>query len=392
MTSKFMQDILSEMEKDILNGDEQVGSDNDETVEEAAVDPQTQMKARDLIAKYTQLHRHAMKLGDKDKATAISDALRSNLKSIGYNWKQDPHALEIIDETVDDIDETNNIDRKLASTGRGEQAQAQLNKIWTRAVQNAHGDIKLMSDEELGAAIKDALNDKTKNQIMGLLSQKTKGLELEPMAGTRDAGTFMRQKHKRIRDSKEYKNLDIMRESFVQELRVLLENEVEQAEVLMASKGFSEELQVMIEKLGRLMNEKLPPVIDQMRLAYGTEQADVFGETMRSDMQSILDTLLAVRENIDHAVVSISQGKMPHEETDMDADGDLSDTGIGNEMDVEPSSDLQNELGDLADEFGGDEGMSGPEEDPLGREKKESFEDLRNQLLEMRKKISRIKK
>lgn len=392
MTSKFIQDILSEMENEILNnGEQQVDLDDDEAVEEGAVDPQVLIKARELISKYVQLHRRAMNSGDREKASRISNNMKDTLEQLGYNWRQDPYALEIMDESVDEnIDEAEHIDRKLASMGRGEQAQAQLNKVWARAVNNAHGDITLMSDEELGAAIKNALNDNAKNQIMGLLAQKTKGLELEPMAGTRDAGTFMRQKHNVLKNSKQYGKLNIMRESFIKELRVLLENEVEQAEVLMASKGFSEELQVMIEKLGRLMNEKLPPVIDQMRLAYGTEQADVFGETMRSDMQSILDTLLAVRENIDHAVVSISQGKMPHEESDMDADGDLANTGT--EMDVEPSSDLQNELGDLADEFGGDEGMSGPEEDPLGRAKKESFDDLRNQLLEMRKKIDSVKK
>jgi len=35
--------------------------------------------------------------------------------------------------------------------------------------------------------------------------------------------------------------------------------------------------------------------------------------------------------------------------------------------------------------------MSGPEEDPLGREKKESVQNLKNQLTEMRKKIAQVK-
>ncbi len=350
MTSKFIQDILAEMENEINQA--QIFHEEDETpIEEEDIDAEE--TAEEPIEETTE---------------------------------------ENVEDDAEEIDEASP-ERKLGSEARGEMAKKQLDNVWAQAINRAHGDLSLMSDADLGAAIKGALNDKSQNALMSILAKKTQGLELEPMAHQRDQGTFMRQRQ--IRDSKEFGQLDVMRESFIKELRVLLENEVEQAEVLMASKGFSEELQVMIEKLGRLMNEKLPPVIDQMRLAYGSEQADVFGETMRSDMQSILDTLLAVRENIDHAVLSISQGKMPHEETDMDVDGDLSDTsGLGAEigMDVEPSTDLQNELGGLSDEFGGADSMAGPEEDPLGREKKESVQNLKNQLTEMRKKIEQVKK
>ena len=57
---------------------------------------------------------------------------------------------------------------------------------------------------------------------------------------------------------REHKNL-------VKNLRRLLETEVSQAEVMMAAKKFAEELQEMVEKIGRLQNEDLPPVTDQMR-------------------------------------------------------------------------------------------------------------------------------
>lgn len=399
MTSKFIQDILAEMENEINQS--QIFHEEDEApAEEEVIDEEEPSETdneeieesvdinaiKDLIQKTAVGVRHAMKQGNQGLADKWAVRLKDNLTKQGYNWKSDPDALEILGDYIEEAE-----DRKLSSAGRGEQAKKQLNNVWAQAINRAHGDLLLMSDADLGAAIKAGLNDESQNALMSILAKKTQGLELEPMVNQRDQGTFMNQRH--IRDSKEYGDLDVMRESFIKELRVLLENEVEQAEVLMASKGFSEELQVMIEKLGRLMNEKLPPVIDQMRLAYGSEQADVFGETMRSDMQSILDTLLAVRENIDHAVLSISQGKMPHDDNDMDADGDLTDANMGDMgMDVEPSTDLQDELGGLADEFGGDVSMAGPEEDPLGREKKESFRNLKNQLTEMKKKIEQVKK
>lgn len=196
---------------------------------------------------------------------------------------------------------------------------------------------------------------------------------------------------KMFADSKHFKGLNVMKESYIKELRMLLENEVEQAGVLMAAKGFSQEIQTMIEKMGRLMNEELGPVVDNMRMAYGQMQAEAFGETMRTDMQGIVDNLLTVKNNIDDAVEELASGQIPQMKNDMDGEG------VAMDGDMEGLGDVGDEggLGDLdqiADDFGGDESMAGPEEEPLGRPKKESIENLKKQLSEMRKQVAKARR
>jgi hypothetical protein len=194
-------------------------------------------------------------------------------------------------------------------------------------------------------------------------------------------------------DSKQYSNLNIMKESYIKELRSLMENEVEQAGVLMAAKGFSQDIQTMIEKLGRLMNEELGPVVDNMRMAYGQQQAESFGQAMRTDMQNIMDTLITVKENIDDAVDELAAGQVPSMKNDMDGDVEGMDSeGFGGEEDMGDVADVDQSLDQIADDFGGDEAVAGPEEDPLGRPQKESVEFLKNQLVEMRKKLDKAKK
>lgn len=194
-------------------------------------------------------------------------------------------------------------------------------------------------------------------------------------------------------DSKKYKNAKAIKENYIKNLRMLLENEVEQASVLMAAKGFSQEIQTMIEKMGRLMNEELGPVVDNMRMAYGQQQAESFGEAMRTDMQSIMDTLLSVKQNIDDAVDELAAGQVPSMTNDMDGDIEGMDSeGFGGEEEMGDELEGAADLDKIADDFGGEEAASGPEEDPLGRPQKESIQNLKKQLSEMKSKLAKAKK
>jgi predicted nucleic-acid-binding protein len=184
-----------------------------------------------------------------------------------------------------------------------------------------------------------------------------------------------------------------MKENFVKQLRALLESEVEQAEVIIAAKGFSQELQDMIEKVGRLMNEDLPPVSDQMRQAYGQDVAASFQTTMQSELENVLGNLRSTKDKIDASVTSISTGGGMDAETDMDAEigggedfNDMGDMGVDDE--------LGNDVEDLAgDAFGGDIAAAGPEEEPLGRATKESKEaDLKRKILETKNLIAQAKR
>lgn len=167
-------------------------------------------------------------------------------------------------------------------------------------------------------------------------------------------------------------------ESFVKDLRKLLESEVEEAEIVIATKGFSKSLQEMIEKIGRLQNEDLPPLADQMRQNYGNAEAIGFHESTQLTLQSVLDALYESKEQIDNAVQEMARGNLEFS-VDMDLDTENGDD-IGIDADLGGDGELGNELGD---ELGGDDALSDvdaelgdivdtDDEEALGRPRNES--------------------
>lgn len=183
-------------------------------------------------------------------------------------------------------------------------------------------------------------------------------------------------------------------ENLVKNLRRLLETEVSQAEVMMAAKGFAQELQEMVEKIGRLQNEDLPPVTDQMRETYGMDSASAFQTQIYGALQSVMDALYTAKGQVDDAVENMASTGQVSASIDMDKDVDVGmdaapDDGLGDDSGLDAGQDLDN-LADLdtGDDFGGAE-----EEEPLGRSKKmESVQSLQRKVLEMQKLVAKAAK
>jgi len=187
-----------------------------------------------------------------------------------------------------------------------------------------------------------------------------------------------------------------MRENknLVKHLRALLETEVSQAEVMMAAKGFAQELQEMVEKIGRLQNEDLPPVTDQMRETYGMESASAFQTQIYGALQGVMDSLYTAKNQVDDAVANMASTGQVTAQVDMDKDMSMGPNAGGEELSMDSELDLDNIGDDLAggdkmgDEFGGAE-----EEEPLGRSMKtESAQQLKRKIAEMQKIVAKAKK
>ena len=179
--------------------------------------------------------------------------------------------------------------------------------------------------------------------------------------------------------------------NLVKNLRRLLETEVSQAEVMMAAKGFAQELQEMVEKIGRLQNEDLPPVTDQMRETYGGESASAFQTQIYGALQSVMDSLYTAKSQVDDAVANMASTGQVSATVDMDKDVDMGmDDGTVDEM--EPDLDLDNIGDDMGadmgaeDEFGGAEG-----EEPLGRAMK-TESALQKKIMEMQILVAKARK
>mgnify|MGYP005728819481 FL=1 len=148
-------------------------------------------------------------------------------------------------------------------------------------------------------------------------------------------------------------------EEKVESLKALLEQEVEKAEVVIAAKSIVDEMQDMIEQLGKMQNDELGAVVDQMSYQYGADKAASFNQAVASQLETLLGSLKSAKEAVNNEVLVLT-GEAPAPSDMAPADSDLG----GMEDDGE---DLEAPADDLT---GGDDSASGPEEEPLGRAKK----------------------
>lgn len=130
--------------------------------------------------------------------------------------------------------------------------------------------------------------------------------------------------------------------------------DIEQAEVVMAVRALVSDIQDHVERLGRMVNEDLPAIADQVRTEMGTDQAQSFLDSTTQLLSTQLEATRTAKEGMDQAV-----GMLTGEEV-----GGLGDTG-------ELGGDDELDLDDLG--LGGDDvvdnidAASGPEDEPLGR-------------------------
>ena len=148
-------------------------------------------------------------------------------------------------------------------------------------------------------------------------------------------------------------------EEKVASLKALLEQEVEQAEIVIAAKSLVDELQDMIEQLGKMQNDELGAVVDQMSYHYGADKAASFNQAVSSQLETLLASAKTAKEAVNNEVLVLT-GEAPAQSDMAPADSDLGTMDNDGEDLEAPADDLT----------GGDDSASGPEENPLGRAKK----------------------
>lgn len=149
------------------------------------------------------------------------------------------------------------------------------------------------------------------------------------------------------------------RESYGKDISesTLVESDVEQAEAMLASKDFIDRIQGMIEDIGEMLNEDLPPLSDTIRDEMGMETAQSYVDVVNPALDAALEALHNTREQLDNGTRVLSgeeapvMGPEPEDTTDTD-DVDLS-------LDNEPT-----------DDFEASPAASG-DDTPIGREKRD---------------------
>lgn len=149
-------------------------------------------------------------------------------------------------------------------------------------------------------------------------------------------------------------------------LSKLLENDLEQAKLILAAKDVCDKLQKIAEHLAELGAEEIMPLSDAMKGAFGPNAAATFEHAANSNIQKALETVRSAKDSINSAILQV-EGKIAPQ-NDMNAEepsGDISsDMSLGN--DEPQDANVQ------GDPFGGAPANSGPEDEPLGRARKES--------------------
>jgi len=137
------------------------------------------------------------------------------------------------------------------------------------------------------------------------------------------------------------------------------EVKVEEAEVLMAVRALADDIQDQVERVGRMVNEDLPAIADQMMSEMGAQQAAQFKDSMEGILSGHLEATKASKSSIDGIIGGLTG------EGSMGSLGDLAEPDMGDEMPV----DLGNQEPSI-DDLAVDDNVpaaAGPEEEPLGR-------------------------
>ena len=157
-------------------------------------------------------------------------------------------------------------------------------------------------------------------------------------------------------------------------LRTLMEQDLDQAELVLAAKDMVDRLQKMAEDLASMQVEDLMPLTDAMREAFGTEQANAFSASADATLAAALETIKATREQMDQSVMVLTGEGAPMNDMmggALPPAGDMGAPVPGDEMAV-PTE----------DEFAGEEAAAGVEGEPLGRIPKESVQNAKKLLLQ----------
>lgn len=138
------------------------------------------------------------------------------------------------------------------------------------------------------------------------------------------------------------------------------EVDVEQAEVVMAVRAIADDMQKHVEEIGRMMNETVPAIADQMRAEMGASQAQSFTDATNQVLTSYMESAKSAKAGMDSQVSQL---------TGEEQVGGLGDTAELDQPEL-GGDDLELDLGgDVAAEEPADNipASAGPEDAPLGR-------------------------
>lgn len=129
-------------------------------------------------------------------------------------------------------------------------------------------------------------------------------------------------------------NESIESSKLYQRMRAIMEN-ISDAESIMAAQDMVDRIQGMLEDVGEMLNEQLPPLVDSVRGTMDPTKAQQFNDASTAALSALLDAVREARTQMDNNVQALSGegGAMPMtvpgaEPTDDEMDFDFDDQGV----------------------------------------------------------------
>ena len=74
----------------------------------------------------------------------------------------------------------------------------------------------------------------------------------------------------------------------------------------MAARGIVDELQDVVEKLGKIQNDQLGPLADEMVYTHGPEQVETFKSSVDTAIAGLLDSARSTKDAVNNAALVLS--------------------------------------------------------------------------------------
>jgi len=180
--------------------------------------------------------------------------------------------------------------------------------------------------------------------------------------GDVDSDDYMAARDKAIKnaikkqDAKESMFDDILNDMLAEEIEGTT---IEEAEVVMAVRALADDIQDHVERLGRMVNEDIPAISDQMVHEFGAQRAADFKTQAETILQGALDSSKQAKDGVNQLV-----GGITGEDTGImgDETGSIDDMPMGGDSPIDDMATMPEPEMDI-----NEPAASGPESEPLGR-------------------------
>lgn len=164
-------------------------------------------------------------------------------------------------------------------------------------------------------------------------------------------------------------------------LSYLIESELEKAEIILAARSITDEIQKMAETVAKMDAEDVMPLTDPIRDMFGQEVAKSFSDTVSQHLRDLADKIKETKNVIGDAIAQMESGQsVSNDLTDMGDDVPAEPAAPESDVAAPPQDgeDDFNPFGDAADTGEapamGEEGDDAFDSKAAGRARKESYE------------------